>query len=189
MSDTQTTKVCTKCGVEKPVTGFEISRTSRGGRACICKGCRQDRRREYLATHPEKKAEKYAKKEIWRKSRDVRLRLIEGAKKRAKEKGLPFDMTIDDIPVPGACPVLGIPLLSRNGSPGIGSPSVDRKTGDRGYVGGPHSNVRVISHKANALKSDLSPVDSVRLALYNVECQAGYIAYLESEIERLKKAQ
>jgi hypothetical protein len=77
--------------------------------------------------------------------------LLGKAKSRAKALGIEFSITIQDIPVPEFCPVLGIPLF-----PGIkvitdNSPTVDRIRLDRGYVSG---NARVISYRANRLKSN-----------------------------------
>ena len=73
---------------------------------------------------------------------------------RAKKRGIPFDLTLEDIVFPDVCPVLGIPL-SRNYDGGSGyhvnSPSLDRIDPRLGYLKG---NVRIISFRANLLKSD-----------------------------------
>ena len=75
-------------------------------------------------------------------------------KYRAKTQGLAFDLDITDIVVPEVCPVLGIPLTHNVGK-GAGfhadSPSVDKIIPSLGYTKG---NVRVISARANLLKSD-----------------------------------
>jgi hypothetical protein len=73
------------------------------------------------------------------------------AKARAKELGLPFTITVDDLTVPKTCPVLGIPLFHGDGKWLPNSPTVDRRVPSLGYVKG---NARVISWRANDLKKD-----------------------------------
>lgn len=79
--------------------------------------------------------------------------LLKLAKKRAKDKGLPFSITEADIPVPKFCPVFGIKLEFGNMKLRDSSPSVDRFIPELGYVPG---NVAVISWKANKIKSNAS---------------------------------
>ena len=85
-----------------------------------------------------------------------RSRTLEGdlfmkARTRAKEQGVPFDITVDDIVIPEACPVLGMPLEKGNGGWAEGSPTLDKIIPELGYVPG---NVAVISWRANRLKCD-----------------------------------
>jgi hypothetical protein len=86
------------------------------------------------------------------------------ARRRALLKGIPFDLTEDDVVIPERCPVLGIPLgfdggLSERGS----SPSLDRIDPSRGYVRG---NVLVISFRANQIKSDATPEELRMVAAF-----------------------
>jgi hypothetical protein len=76
---------------------------------------------------------------------------LSGCKQRAKEKGLDFNLTIEDITVPEYCPILGLKLQPSEGTFSHSSPSVDRINNTKGYVKG---NVWVISRRANVLKSD-----------------------------------
>jgi hypothetical protein len=81
--------------------------------------------------------------------------LWQRAKRRARECGVKFSITPADITLPSVCPALGIPIRTgrkRSNS----SPSLDRIVPAKGYVRG---NVRVISDRANRLKSDLSPAE------------------------------
>lgn len=91
--------------------------------------------------------------------------LLNNAKNRAKARGLEFDLTVADLVVPERCPVLGIPLVVQTGHARDASPSVDRIDPARGYVRG---NVRVISHKANTIKSN-STAAELRAVLRYVE--------------------
>ena len=78
-------------------------------------------------------------RELWRRAR-----------KRALDRGLPFDLPIEEIIIPARCPVLGIGLTIGRGR-SLSSPSLDRIQPMLGYVSG---NVRVISDKANRLKGN-----------------------------------
>lgn len=73
------------------------------------------------------------------------------AKRRAKEQGVPFTITYDDIVFPEFCPVFGVKLERGAGRPGPNSPSLDRIIPELGYVPG---NVCVISHRANTIKNN-----------------------------------
>lgn len=76
-------------------------------------------------------------------------RMVSKAKTRAKQKGIPFNITIEDVTIPDVCPYLGIPLFVGVGPFEDNSPSLDRITPELGYVKG---NVRVISNAANMMK-------------------------------------
>lgn len=83
--------------------------------------------------------------------RDQRFRLIYSAKKRAKERHLPFNLDLDDIKIPVTCPVLGIVLRVGTRQKKDHAPTLDRIKPELGYTKG---NVRVISWRANSLRSD-----------------------------------
>jgi hypothetical protein len=74
------------------------------------------------------------------------------ARKRASDQGVPFAITHEDISIPEACPVLGIPLsVNEGGTFHDASPSLDKIIPALGYVPG---NIAVISWRANRLKGD-----------------------------------
>lgn len=73
---------------------------------------------------------------------------------RAKKNGLEFTIDLEDIVVPLHCPITGIELKANDGKLSDSSPTLDRVKTNQGYIKG---NVRVISHRANRCKSDLSP--------------------------------
>jgi hypothetical protein len=81
---------------------------------------------------------------------------LQQARRRAKLKGVPFDITIDDLEIPDVCPVLGIPLQVNTGHAKENSYSLDRIIPERGYVKG---NVAVISYKANTIKNNATIED------------------------------
>ncbi len=79
--------------------------------------------------------------------------LWKGAKKRAKDKQLDFDIEVSDIIIPQFCPLLNIPIIHKvgKGRRCENSPSLDRLDNSLGYVKG---NILVVSWRANFLKSD-----------------------------------
>lgn len=92
---------------------------------------------------------------------DNRKSLLEAAQNRARTKSLPIDITVEDIFIPGICPVLGIKLVRGKGRFIPSSPSLDRIDPSLGYIRG---NVQVISSKANAMKSDASREQLLKFA-------------------------
>lgn len=91
------------------------------------------------------------------------IRLIKGAKRRAKLKNLEFDLSLEDIKIPKFCPILLIPLYHNEKVVCSSSPTLDRIDNSKGYIKG---NIAVISHKANSHKSDLTLAQSIRLVEY-----------------------
>lgn len=87
-----------------------------------------------------------------------RHKIWERTKKRAKEDEVPFTISIHDIPeIPSLCPVLGIRLApNTKAGPLDSSPSLDRLRPALGYVPG---NVRIISNRANRLRSDANAAE------------------------------
>jgi hypothetical protein len=87
--------------------------------------------------------------------------LVSYAKYRAKKRNIEFSITESDLTVPHLCPILDIPL--EFGGNLLTSPSIDRIDNTKGYVKG---NVRIISQRANALKSSLTKEQITRLYHY-----------------------
>ena len=89
-------------------------------------------------------------------------RMLYSARSRAIVKGWDCDIELEDIVIPERCPVLGIPLVAgTNGKDKFATMSLDRIDSSKGYVKG---NVRVISTRANLLKSDATLAELVLLA-------------------------
>lgn len=91
--------------------------------------------------------------------------LWRGAKERAKQKGVAFSITIDDVrgvwPDDGRCPVLGFVMKPGRGRVVESSPSLDRLNPAWGYEKG---NIAVICHAANRGKAGLSASDHEKIA-------------------------
>ncbi len=100
-----------------------------------------------------------------------RHKIWERVKKRANEDGTVFTLSVHDIPaIPETCPVLGIKLAANvKAGPLDSSPSLDRIIPALGYVPG---NVRIISNRANRLRSDATAAELHLLAddAERIEC-------------------
>ena len=132
-------RTCIDCGEKKPFSDFErVDRSTRR----VCSSCHARRQRE---------------QRVKNKSEDIVYHSIReslnGARKRAKEKGYPFDITIEDLmPFPTHCEVSGVELVYGKGDKKHGA-SLDKVVPSKGYVKG---NVRIISQMVNFAKTDLT---------------------------------
>lgn len=171
---TEETKVCSKCGLEQPLSNFSMDRKHHRK---WCKKCMAEKTRE----HYNKNIELMREKDRFRYYNDVKYRqgildrnkefrrnrtneyILASARKRANKKGLDFDITLDDVVIPEVCPVLGIPIFVSEGYNRDNSPSLDRIDNTKGYVKG---NVRVISWRANSLKRDASIEEMEKIIEY-----------------------
>lgn len=88
--------------------------------------------------------------------------MLQRARRRAKDLGLEFNLTPEDVFIPTHCPVLLIPL-ERASTDRDASPSLDRINNDLGYIKG---NVVVVSFKANRIKSNASFEDLQKVVEY-----------------------
>lgn len=96
-------------------------------------------------------------------------RMLAGARNRAKQNGLMFNLNYADIKVPNLCPVLKIPLIPSDGE-GLtdNSPSLDKRVPHLGYVKG---NVTVISMLANRIKTNATAAQILAVALYTLQIE------------------
>lgn len=123
------------------------------------RGLQKQGRKSYTE---EEKAQAKSQRSNWEKewrpeyfSYKPEKRLIWAARKRAKEKGLEFDIEESDIHVPTHCPYLNIELVPHvpRGNKRDQCMSLDRVDNSKGYIKG---NVEVISHLANSMKNSAS---------------------------------
>ena len=116
------------------------------GKIHSCGCLRLERLRESSATNRRNK-----KPQGERKADDRRYKMFHNAKHRAKKKGLPFTITMEDIVIPVQCPLLGIELVSTPDKRDPRNPSLDQIDPGKGYT---LDNIQVISSRANWLKGD-----------------------------------
>lgn len=131
-------------------------------------GVKPEKRREYVARYRAKLGVREAEKEYGRKyGRDLYATaegrayvLFKGARFRARERGLPFDLDVEFVLLRlknGRCPVLGLPFdLSPVDATHFNplAPTLDRVSGVLGYV---KSNVEVVSAWWNIAKGQWTP--------------------------------
>lgn len=125
-----------------------------------CPKCRSHDAEKKKKRDPKKRARyqsDYLAKKPW-------VRTYGSAKARAKEKGLPFDITREYLQSlygenDGYCPVLKVPITADNPL------SIDRIHPHLGYV---RENIRLISFRANTLKNNAT-VEELRLVLRDLE--------------------
>jgi hypothetical protein len=122
---------CTKCNQIKSSEDFNWHIKSMLVKKPTCRECDKVWQRKYRLDNKEQY-------------------LLETARKRAKQKGIDFNITIEDIVIPDVCPVLGIRLHKDNDETLDTSPSLDRIDSSKGYIKG---NICVISHRANTIKN------------------------------------
>lgn len=128
MSDTKT---CSRCKEERLLKEYTVDSRSRDRLRSECKICQR-----YDNIY----------------KRKLENTLLSRAKGRAKRKNLQFNLELEDIVVPQYCPVLGIKLEPNRGGEKVApnSPSIDRIDNNKGYT---KDNIKIISHKANTIKS------------------------------------
>jgi hypothetical protein len=111
---------------------------------------------EYRKKNKEKRIEQ--NKEWYKHSRkvwfinDPQHYLWYVARTRSRKKGTEFTITKEDIIIPEKCPILEIKLTKGDGYL-PNAMSLDRIDNTKGYI---PTNVRVISRKANLMKSSLT---------------------------------
>lgn len=136
------TRVCTKCGVKKElnkknfIPRYGKEKHVAGGFRSDCRDCYN----KLTRGNP-----KY-----------LRKALLRHAKKRALDKGLDFNLTLEDLTYPDVCPVLGIELKhgAGKGKDRDNSPSLDRVDNNLGYI---PTNIIIVSVLANSIKSSATP--------------------------------
>lgn len=172
-------RICTKCGKEKPLEEFSKNKQGKYGRRAFCKECEHK-----IQNSPERLARRNELRRLKRENDEYRLArnlkdtetrhnnedsikkaLVRAAKARAKKKGIPFDITIEDFTLPEKCPLLEIPLTVGYENAQENSYSLDKIIPELGYVKG---NVWVISNKANAIKNNAS-LEELQLLVKNLE--------------------
>lgn len=127
----------------------------------ICTGYRKYRCKECL-----KKTDNINKSN-WRQ-KNPEKRILGRIKHQAKKQNIEFNIDESDIIIPEYCPILGIKLEYNVGRECSGdySPSLDKLIPKLGYIKG---NVKVISNRANRIKSDGTAEEHEKIAKWMKE--------------------
>lgn len=172
------TKVCPKCKRELPIEEYNRG-NGMFGRRSFCRDCehkiqntpeRVARRRELELLRrqdPDYVKHRNEMDRLRRQNNDISLRkqLLRSAKQRAQQKGLEFNITLDDVVLPEVCPLLGIKLEAHSNKAAWNSYSIDRIDSSKGYT---KDNIWVISKRANTLKNNAT-LDELKTLVTNLE--------------------
>jgi hypothetical protein len=173
--------ICIKCNLEKLNDQFCKKRSAKSGFSSICKLCQSIYHKKRYKDNEQKQIRKEYAKSYYKENKELILQKVKQyrdqpeikvrrskkikqdklqnltkylwkhAKRRAKEKQLPFTITTEDIKVTEYCPVLGLKLIPGEGKVHDASPTLDKIIPSLGYIPG---NIIVMSKKANTLKSN-----------------------------------
>lgn len=116
------------------------------------------RKREHRLK-PETKKKNSESHRKWRIA-NYQIQWLKRIEHRCIKHGIEFNLTLEDFDIPGMCPALDIPLIVSDSNK-FQSPSMDRIDPQKGYTKG---NVRVISYRANQIKSN-STIDEMEKVL------------------------
>lgn len=108
--------------------------------------------KEYAKKHKERDKDRKIKNLCRYHERYYEKQLLNFAEKRAKIKGLEFNLESSDIVIPEYCPYLKIPLTKIRGAgyTNWSNASIDRIDNSKGYT---KDNIQVISRQANQMKA------------------------------------
>jgi hypothetical protein len=130
----------------------------------------KERQKRWVADHPEKvKAIQAAWRkrhpDYWFQWRIANLKewIVKSAKSNARQNGVPFSLTVEDIAIPDVCPALGIKLDVTARRIVDNSIALDRIVPEYGYV---PTNVRIISRRANFIKNNATAEELEAIAAY-----------------------
>lgn len=183
-------KRCSRCGKVKMLEDFALHNKEKDGKQSWCKGCKASYKKEvYVPLNDNKeprtgscvtcgeeflllsKKRKYcsntcrftankgtSKRLEWKKENQEK-RMLYRTRHSAKSRNIPFELQEKDIIIPEKCPVLGLTLEVGKDKASDNSPSLDKIIPSLGYTVG---NVRVISQRANLLKSNAT-LEELRL--------------------------
>ena len=143
-------KTCSKCKKELPLSCFTKHSKNKDGLQGSCRECNNKSSKEWNA-----------------KNKDSLI--LKRLKERSVQKGLDFNLTVEDIKVPEKCPVFGFDLQRNHKIPMFNSPSVDRIDPEKGYT---KENIQVISQLANAMKQNATPEQLLQFAAWVFETYA-----------------
>jgi hypothetical protein len=167
-SSTEFIKLCSKCGLEKPLAQFNKDRTKRLGVSSQCKPCASQTASEYYTKNSEKirsRITSYSHSYVPKYYRDRLSRLknlLTKARLRTKKDFdpslTPKDLDELWIDQEGQCALSGLPLsIEANQSTTV---SLDRIDSTKGYMRG---NLQLVTAVVNRMKQEFSQEDFLQM--------------------------
>lgn len=171
MEQVLVTKICTRCKMPKELEEFPVHKCAKDGRGSWCNECcrgyertgihreQNKLRRRELREDPEYRKVEQAKEALRRRIKWKEALLL-SLRQRSKERDIPFDLELEDIPdMPELCPILQVPMVRNTPY----APSADRIKCHLGYVKG---NIQIISRKANTMKLNATDEELILFSEY-----------------------
>lgn len=148
-------KQCAKCKQILPLTSFYTSNKDKSGFKSYCKKCHTSA--SEASPNRQQVASTYYHR---RKLANPQIFMWKQAKHRAKwdYDNMEFTILVEDIIIPEVCPYLNVPFVPLDKEL---SPSLDRIDSSKGYT---PDNIRVISYKANRMKSNATEQELISFA-------------------------
>lgn len=180
-------KTCKRCHKHLGIEYFHKNKNRKDGYSNECKNCASER--ASTATTDIRLKKRQAAVE-WKDANPLAVWIsyaIYRAKRRAKEKKLPFAITTKQVAaiIPDKCPVFGTPLVyGGNGVVNDSSPSIDRIDPKKGYV---IENIVIISQKANTIKSAYNSSDLLKVAHWLAKVENDKTPRLQKRKRTLQK--
>lgn len=119
--------------------------------------------RQYRADNPDLIKEQTKRAYEKQKVTNFKGMLVASARGRAKQNGVEFTITEEDVDWNTHCPILDIELSFRVKGRRESAASLDRIDNSKGYVPG---NVRLVSNRANRIKSDATIEELEKIVRY-----------------------
>lgn len=166
---------CGACKAMHPKSAFGKDKNTFHGLTHACKAVVAERNRRAHQKCREANNTRHAALRRQRKASGDAVRwalkkLLNDARRRARDKGIEFSIVIDDLPMPELCPIFGVNLVYQaDGRRLDNSASIDRIDSRLGYT---PDNVWIISWRANQIKNDATPAE-MRLVADAVEARLG----------------
>ena len=161
-------KKCSGCQQDLPLNLFSKDKYQKSGYRCKCKGCSAVEFTSYSNTENytkrlEKQVNTRRKQKETNPTKYWAHTAFHNAKKRAADNGLEFSITKQWLEenAPQTCVLLGVELIYNANKSSPSTASLDRKDSAKGYT---PDNCKIISFKANRIKSNASVEEIITLA-------------------------
>lgn len=169
-------KICGHCKISKPANAYTKDKNRPDKLHSYCRECNSTVCTQWRRANPEYQAKWEAENPDWdaqwREANPEKV-LIHRCKERSRDKGVPCELTVEDIHIPDNCPICQRPLTRNIGKVGSSSPTTDRWNPVLGYVRG---NIWIICHRCNSRKQDMSGEDHIAFGIklidsFKEECE------------------